>query len=795
MITIKTEYLITGFEDFKQAIVYEDYIDENGKIKYGISRKKLSPYFYVLEDAFVPEDRCIVKVEPGYVGVCGEKLKRVYTRLPTDVSAVRSYFAQTWESDVLYPWRQRINNGYIIKDNVKLYLDIEVAMGDRFDRTSFRYPIIAVSIYDSKSKEYVVFTWRGDLDRAILSEKRLERIKRKDEESYREMMYRIYTFPNEKEMVVAMCKYIVAISPDILSSWNTSFDYPYIINRMHSLQTNPGMLSPINFVSIDKYDGEAIIKGRYVLDLLGAYRKRHIGQLESFALTDVGLFEFKVPKIKVDGNFEELWKRDINALVEYNIADLELIVRLDEEKNIIKFFENVSNDTGVPLDETLSNSRVLDFFYLKEAYKDGICLPAAVKDNPPSDFEGALVIEPTKGLHHNVACFDLTALYPNIIVAGNMSLETIDLDGDIKFGNGISFRSSPEGFISSRIRYFLERRAKIKKEMLVEFKEHGKSERYKILDAEQNVAKFLANSIFGILGFSKSRYYVSDIAKTITWVGRMINQHTQKIVEDNGFKIIAGDTDSVYVKFPDEYDLDECLSVGKELQDKINNSYVGFAEKFGIKNMTFDIKYEKLFRKFIACRKKRYLGQLWFKEGIIFDEDKYGKDIEVTGFGSRRSDTSVFTKAFLKELYGLLISEVPASVVYKFILGKVEEFKKANVEDIALPKNFTKEFNQYEGGSGNSVFINSAKMCNQRYGMDIGGGSKILFIYAKTAPGGFCWSRGDSDILKREDIRVDYSKMIERGIYMPIVALFEALNMSVEDLKSGTSQLKLEEFC
>ena len=791
---MKTEYSVEGFEDFKHAVIYEDQFDENGRIFYGRSKKPLRPYFYVHADAFVPDDRSIVEVVGGYVGICGEKLKRVYTRLPTDVSSVRNSFGKTFEADVLFNWRARIDGGYVNKENVRLFLDIEVAMGSRFDKSSTRYPIIAVSVYDTKFREYVVFVWRGDLDISILSEKRLERIKRKGEDKHREMTYKIHTFSNERDMLSALCKYMVVVNPDVMTAWNTSFDYPYIINRMYALQMNPGMLSPLGYVSIDRFDGEAIIKGRFIIDLLQAYKKLHIGQLESFKLDDVGIFEFDVPKIKVEESFEELWKRDINKLVDYNIADVELCVRLDEKVKVMDFFEGISNFTGAPLDECLANSRILDFYLLNEAHKRKICLPTANKDNPLPDFEGAIVKEPIKGLHHNIICLDLKSLYPNIIMAGNMSLETIDSDGDIKFGNGVSFKSEPLGFIPSMIQGFLDRRAIIKKEMLNEFEKNGKTDKYKSLDNSQNVTKFITNSLYGLLVFNKSRYYLEDIGKTITYVGREINLFTQKVVEELGFVVVAGDTDSVYIKLPNEYSLDECINKGYELQDILNKRYVEFASGYGIKNMTFEVKFEKIYSTALFCKKKRYVGKLQWKEGKIYDEEKYGALYDVVGFASRRSDSSRFTKDFLKELYKLILGEVGKIKIYEFINKKVEEFKKADVEDIAIPKNFTKEFNLYEGGSANSVFINSAKMCNLRYNMDIGGGSKVLFIYAKTATGGFCWMRGDSRILEKEDIKVDYPKMLERGIYMQLPTLFDALDMSVVDLKTGTTQLKLEEW-
>jgi len=792
---VKTEYILIGGGEYgnRKAVIYTDQLREDGTIFYGPVRG-FRPYFYVPEESHIPyDDSRITGSEPGHVSIFGEKLTRVYTSIPNDVPQVREMFSRHYEADILFPWRYRIDKGYVNKENVRFFVDIEVSMGTKFLKGSFTHPIICLTAYDNKSKVYHTFVWRGDLrkidDTLIVKERIAEKMN-----EHKNLNVAIHKFSTEKEMMNAFCMHFVSVNPDVVTSWNTSFDYPYIINRMHAIGMDPSSLSPIKYVGVDKFDGEAIIKGRYVLDLLQAYKKIHIGQLESFKLDDVGMFEFNVPKIKFTETFEELWKQKLDVLIEYNIADLEICVKLDEKKKILDFFEGISTFTGAPLDETLANSRILDFYFLREAYKRNIRMPSADKNALPPEFEGAIVKEPIKGLHKNVICLDLTSLYPCIILAGNMSLETISEDGDIKFGNGVSFKSSPEGFIPSMIQGFLDRRKKIKKEMLEEFEKNGKSGLYRNLDAAQNVTKFITNSIYGILSFFRSRYFLLDIGKTITYVGREINLYTQKVVEQEGFVVITGDTDSVYVKLPDDFSLEQCIKKGYELQDKINYSYSSFAEQFGITNMKFDIKFEKIYSVMIACKKKRYLGILKWKEGKVYDEKKNGQYIDIVGFSTRRSDTSRFSKEFLKVLYKMLLNETPKKDIYKFIMDRVEEFKKADVEDIAIPKNFTKEFNLYEGGSANSVFINSAKMCNKTYGMDIGGGSKVLFIYAKTMTGGFCWMRGNSYILEKEGIKVDYDMMLERGIYMQLPTLFDALDMSVEDLKSGTSQTKLSRY-
>jgi len=792
---MKTEYVLTG-ESFydKRAKIYTDQIRDDGTIFYGPA-KKFVPYFYVLEDSIIPhDDKRIIATEPGHKSIFGENLIKIYTKLPTDVPALRGMFRKSYEADILFPWRYRIDCGYVNKDNNRFFMDIEVAMGTRFFKGQFNHPIICITAYDTNSKQYHTFVWRGDLKKVVENMIVKERICEK-KNANADINIILHKFGNENDMLNAFCLYFVGVNPDVVTSWNTSFDYPYLINRMNALHLDPSVLSPIRYVGVDKFDGEAIIKGRYVLDLLQAYKKIHIGQLESFKLDDVGLFEFGVPKIKFNETFEELWKQRLQVLIEYNIADLEICIQLDEKKKILDFFEGISSFTGAPLDETLANSRVLDFYFLKEAYKRKIRMPSSDKDSLPPDFEGAIVKEPIKGLHRNVICLDLASLYPSIILAGNMSLETIDSGGDIKFGNGVSFRSEPLGFIPSLIQDFLDRRKLIKKDMLDEFGKNGKTNKYEVLDAQQNVTKFLTNSIYGVLGFFRSRYFLEDVAKTITWVGREINLHTQRIVEQNGYTVITGDTDSVYVKLPDEYDLEKIVEVGKELQTKINDSYQGFSTNFGIKDMTFDIKFEKVYSVMIACKKKRYIGLLKWKEGKTYDEEKYGQLIDIVGFETRRSDTSKFTKEFLKVLYKMLLNETPKLEVYKFIRTKMDEYRRAPLDDIASPRSFTKKFGDYLGSSANSVFIKSAEWSNINLGYDIGEGSKCLFLYVKNTPsGGVCYMRGDEDKLEVHGIRVDYDMMVQRGILMKLDTLFEALGFSVDEMTSGQEQTKLEQW-
>jgi DNA polymerase elongation subunit (family B) len=57
----------------------------------------------------------------------------------------------------------------------------------------------------------------------------------------------------------------------------------------------------------------------------------------------------------------------------------------------------------------------------------------------------------------------------------------------------------------------------------------------------------MANSMYGCLGFTFSRFYAKPLAEMITMQGRDLLQKTVEATQSRGLDVVYGDTDSIFV--------------------------------------------------------------------------------------------------------------------------------------------------------------------------------------------------------------------------------------------------------
>ena len=369
----------------------------------------------------------------------------------------------------------------------------------------------------------------------------------------------------EKEMIEEFVKIIKDNNVDIIVGYNSdNFDFPYLKDRAKILgvDLDIGMdESDVKFIRRG-YANAASFKGLIHVDLYLVMRRYMT--LDRYTLERVYYELFGEEKIDVAGDrIWEFWDNggeELDTLFDYSLDDVISTLKIAEQTLPLNL--ELTRIIGQPLFDVsrMATGQQAEWFLVKQAYFDNEVVPNKQGSNfadraAASDNEGGYVREPEKGLHENLVQFDFRSLYPSIIISKNISPDVMTLDEvdnpdeyNISPEHGVKFRKTPQGFIPSVIDKILQERFRIKREMKASDNE---TER-KALDVQQQAIKRLANTMYGIYGFPRFRWYSFDCAKAITSWGRQYIKSSIKKAEEYGFYTIYADTDGFYAKYKKE---------------------------------------------------------------------------------------------------------------------------------------------------------------------------------------------------------------------------------------------------
>ena len=786
------------------------------------------PYFYAPEDQVDERDHdAITGVEPGYESIDGRALARVYARIPADVGKIRDDYDHH-EADILFPNRFRIDedvtagialdddalpDGWTVGEDDRAATDGGAAVADEGgdvaptatvtpdavapadveapartmivdievdDRRGFpedgEEPIVCLTAWDGFEDAYHVFAF--DVPASAEGDD-----------------FTLHRYDEEEEMLDAFVDYLDDRDPDVLTGWNfDDFDAPYLIDRMERLGMDSGRLSRVGEVWHDGWGGPTI-KGRSTFDLLYGYQRMRFTELDSYRLDAIAEEELGDSKVTYTGKIGDLWEDDPERLLEYNKVDVELCVEIDEKVGIVDFFRELSRFVGCSLEDSTTPSDVVDVYVLRKAH--GRFVLPSKGGGGGDDYEGGEVFEPITGIRENVMVLDLASLYPMSMVTVNASPETkvgSDYDGatyDVETPEGtVRFRKDREGLTKSIVTELLEERQK-KKDL--RDAHDMDSDAYEKYDNQQNAIKVVMNSYYGVAGYSRFRLYDREMGRAVTASGRAVIEHTRDAVEDLGYDVIYGDTDSTLVELGPGPSTDEIVEIGLDLEEEVNASYDDFAlEEFNAEEHRWEIEFEKLYRRFFqAGRKKRYAGKLVWKEGKEVD------DVDITGFEYKRSDVAPITKEVQKAVIERIVEGEPVEDVAAYLRDVVEEFKQGelDIDEVAIPGGIGQKLDEYDT---DTAHVKGARYANEHFGTNFTSGSKPKRVYVeRVTDEGYpptdviCFEYPEQ---VPEGFDVDWDKMLEKTLQSPIERILEALGWSWSEVVSGQRQQGLGSF-
>jgi DNA polymerase delta subunit 1 len=449
----------------------------------------------------------------------------------------------------------------------------------------------------------------------------------------------IFEFDREEKMLIAWRNFLDKVDPDIIIGYNiANFDFPYLLDRarhlkvarfeywsrLHSVKS---VSKETNFSSkqMGNRDTKATnTNGRLQLDLLQLVQRDH--QLRSYTLNSVCAQFLGEQKEDVHHTMiTELFNgtpESRRRLAVYCLKDAYLPQRLMDKLSCLENYTEMARVTGVPFNFLLAKGQQVKFVsqLFRKALEQKLVIPNLRTEASEEQYEGATVIEPTRGYYDvPIATLDFASLYPSIIQAHNLcyttllnktSVDKLGLKKDEDYiitPNGDMFATAKlrKGLLAQILEELLTARKQAKRELAVETDPFKKA----VLNGRQLALKISANSVYGLTGATVGKLPCLAIASSTTAYGRQMIEKTKGEVEAkytiaNGYshdaQVIYGDTDSVMVKFGTK-DLAEAMKLGEEAATLVSSKFI----------KPIKLEFEKVYFPYLLINKKRYAGLYW----------------------------------------------------------------------------------------------------------------------------------------------------------------------------------------
>lgn len=471
-----------------------------------------------------------------------------------------------------------------------------------------------------------------------------------------------YYLKGDKEGVIEYIKEMID-KHDVIATFNGKrFDIPILNNYGVYFKGKP-------HVDLWEALSEAKLDPKTRTRTGGKGRGEFLGlKLNSWSLANI-VKALQLGEYKIEGfdhsvlkkEPEEWTKEEEKTIVDYLSQDVTVTKRLFEYVNNFFF----------PFTEHLSEENTKRFCYITAsiaslAYKI-ICYEAKLveeygDEEKDWEYEGGYVRYPTKESHvGKIVAFDFNSLYPSIFRTFNLfSPASEDYPEEKTFtGNDFfhikgRYKKDEQGVVEQVI-------AKLYKLRLY-YKRLG--------DRREYLIKIIINALYGITPkpIFKSIYYRYS-AEDCTSIGRQMIRYAADHFTKQGFEILYGDTDSVYVALNDKT-VDEALATAKEIEQFL-------LTKMPFPNMDFGFKLDAEIE-----------GMFFF----LIDKDTYKKknyvyvtkegEVKIIGLPIIKSNASPIATAILHKY---LIPTIKERLSVKFNRGYLQQLIHYELEqDITL---------------------------------------------------------------------------------------------------------------
>ena len=469
---------------------------------------------------------------------------------------------------------------------------------------------------------------------------------------------------SEKQALEAFFEWMKTHDPDVIIGWNViAFDLdflqwkckqlkvPFDIGRGDSKQQSAAILVPqqSGHMHISRIPGRVVLDG--ITSLRGAF-----WSFESFALDFVSEKLLGKKKLINQSGAEKLaeirrqYQEDPVALAEYNLEDCRLVSEIFAKTDMLNFSIQRAQMTGLAIDRQGGSSAAFDNLYLPRLHRQGYVAPDIGSQKNTQDSPGGYVMDSQPGLYENVLVLDFKSLYPSII-------RTFKID-PLGLAKGLSVEADLDDTIPGFLEAKFSREHHILPDLVTQlWQDRDEAKKHKNKPLSQAI-KIIMNSFYGVLGSSGCRFFNPQLASSITMRGHEIIQKSREIIEKEGYNVIYGDTDSLFVLVGEGENEEQCQVIGNYLQETLNAWWKKhLKEEFAIES-NLEIEFETHYLRFLmptirgaeTGSKKRYAGMI---------NNNGSHQMIFKGLETVRTDWTPLAREFQQELYQRIFTQQP----------------------------------------------------------------------------------------------------------------------------------------
>jgi len=638
-------------------------------------------------------------------------------------------------------------------------------------------------------------------------------------------------FPNERAMLSRFFTRLQQEDPDIMSSHNLfGFEFDVLLNRALANKIGGwDRLGRLRRARPPKSINDAnSFAGRILCDTYKAakeFLRETTYSLTHLAESQLKRQRYDLEPVDVPRFFSNAL--DIYKLYKHTENDSLLVQSLMLKLQVIPLTKQLTNLSGNLWSRTMRGARAerIEYLLMHEFHNKKYVLPerkpfekknatAAMQEDDDEDgnagndkvgghsrkrakaaYQGGLVLEPKKGLYDTyILLLDFNSLYPSLIQEYNLCFTTVDYtkfmpdssgkitgikkestgeededeEGEEEADVGTQLAPLPDpgqeqGILPRVIKYLVDRRRQVKDLLKRERDPVRRIEH----DIRQKALKLTANSMYGCLGFSFSRFYARPIAALVTAKGREALQRTVDLATRSlQLDVIYGDTDSVMIN-TNSTDLAAVKILGRQVTSEVNKLY---------KALELDI--DGVFKSMLLLKKKKYAAlTINERDGEVFYEK------ELKGLDLVRRDWATISKDTGKWVVDQILSGKPREDIVIAIHEHLEDLAtkiragSVDLKEFIITKGLNKNPKDYPDVKGQPHLQVALQMIKNQRPVNIG--DHIPYVICKQGPEGSTpaqRAKHPDDVFRSNgELTVDFEWYLTNQILPPISRLCEPI--------------------